>query len=855
MSERPEPEDIDWSLTTWEGHRRAQMDRWASMSLDQILETQEEMAELGRMLAGQANDGESPTVRRQDGLRVAERGPAYGASAPSHHDLALPGCTPEPLMAYLKGLGILRLLSEQKDPEARGWWKNDVFWLRSPRLFADTTTDGGRTTAREELERFFLAQYQPTPIVGPWGARSGFFPGSSERKAREALESILATESSRVAQFQYTIVFVRELLKEMGLEQKARDDDKLKLLEVCRQRLPDNLLSWLDACYVLTTTGRKFPPLLGTGGNEGSGSYVSGFAQQVVECLLKRRHDLGLKTALLGIASPGVTCNQAPGHFSPAAAGGPNAGQGFDGPLTTNAWDYLLCLEGACVWASAAVRRLGNRGPSMAAFPFTVNVTGAGDPGIAFVDQFKPKQAKRDVAEMWLPLWDRPTTFPELRSLISEGRATVAGRNAQTGVDLARAADTLGVDRGINAFQRTAFLMRNGQSFLGISLGRFKVRERREVDLLRQIDAWLHSFAWAAGDKKAPPRFRAALGSIHQAVFDLCRYGGRTHLQSVLVALGRAERELAVTQGKVGHSKATVRPIVGLSDDWITQVDTGTHEFAIARALATMLDHEFKVGPLRANLEPADWKKQCRQWAERDRAVVWHSADLRTNLSAVLERRLLDGARVGCRYLPLGSPCAVPLTTLAAFLNGELDDARIDELIWGLMLIDDPGWERSGPVPDDQWVVPRAYALLKLLFLSRPLIIERRADGKRRARVARTGEAGGVAIRPEPSVLPLLRGGRVGEACAIAMRRLRASGLDPMPKGGRGLGVRDDAWRELDRMGSSGIDPWRLAAALLIPIREDAVRSLIRLVIRGDDVVDDEVETVAGVNLEGGTSS
>jgi CRISPR-associated protein Csx17 len=38
------------------------------------------------------------------------------------HDLELRGCTPEPLMSYLKALGILRLVSEQKDNNTRGWW-------------------------------------------------------------------------------------------------------------------------------------------------------------------------------------------------------------------------------------------------------------------------------------------------------------------------------------------------------------------------------------------------------------------------------------------------------------------------------------------------------------------------------------------------------------------------------------------------------------------------------------------------------------------------------------------------------------------------------------------------------------
>ena len=76
------------------------------------------------------------------------------------HELELRGCTPEPLMAYLKALGIFRLVAEQKDPAARACWRNDTFVLLS---YLD----------REVLLRFFLGEYRPTPIVSPWNGGSG----------------------------------------------------------------------------------------------------------------------------------------------------------------------------------------------------------------------------------------------------------------------------------------------------------------------------------------------------------------------------------------------------------------------------------------------------------------------------------------------------------------------------------------------------------------------------------------------------------------------------------------------------------------------------------------------------------
>ncbi|MGH7915045.1 MAG: type I-G CRISPR-associated protein Cas8g1/Csx17, partial [Candidatus Binataceae bacterium] len=323
--------------------------------------------------------------------------------------------------------------------------------------------------------------------------------------------------------------------------------------------------------------------------------------------------------------------------------------------------------------------------------------------------------------------------------------------------------------------------------------------------------------------------------------------------QDIVISLGRAERELALTQGK--FKKKSVTPIPLLSSNWVAAVDDRSKEFVIARALASVHDPEAKIGPLRANFEPVDWKQHCRNWAEKDRAVVWNAADLVTNLGRVFERRLVDGARTGCARLPLASHFTAPLDAVAAFIAGEIDDERIEKLIWGLMLLSDNGIRRLRTTRADDIPVPRAYALLKLLFLPRPLVIGRDADGALFARIQRNNESGGIVISVEPSIPHLLRAGRLGEACAIGMRRLRASGLAPMPRPIRGRRVRDDDWRELDRMGGSGIDPRRLAAALPIPIGDDAVGRLVRLVIRSDDFVDDQTEAAFGASFEGSTLS
>jgi hypothetical protein len=46
----PRLEDIDWSLTTWEGARREQSRRWGKMTLTEIILALEEMQVLAERL-------------------------------------------------------------------------------------------------------------------------------------------------------------------------------------------------------------------------------------------------------------------------------------------------------------------------------------------------------------------------------------------------------------------------------------------------------------------------------------------------------------------------------------------------------------------------------------------------------------------------------------------------------------------------------------------------------------------------------------------------------------------------------------------------------------------------------------
>lgn len=792
------------------------------------------------------------------------------------HEVVLPGCTPEPLMNYLKALGILRLVAEDQehgDPHARGFWRDDVFVLRSG-------------LDEEALEGFFLNHYKPTPIVVPWSGGDFFAidwdarPSHHKKTptASAVVESFVATSSERLRWYRDVLIACKDALQACGiatnytndsdaLKQRQGEFKKLKwsFIEVLRASCQDGLLDWIDAAAVTGT--EAFAPLLGSGGgSDGNTHFSDNFMQNLWEvlpdfdeqrCGNAVRDDAacraGLRSSLFGESSTFRVEKRTSSLFDSGAVGGPNATQGMERVSMSNPWDVILGLEGTLCFAAAAVKRLGSGASAAAAFPFQFSASPTGTDGLA--------EKEASGREIWLPLWHRPGTIGELRSLLAEGRAEAGNRPARCGVDIVRSIATLGVDRGVNAFCRYAIVKGRvgGDNYnTAASLGRIAVTERPSADLLCEIDPWLDSFRRACSGDNVPARFTAALRNIDAAVFDFCRYGGASHFTDILIALGRAEREMALTPGKIGQSNTKVAPLAGLSVDWIraamgtpdgTAFDPGSTdpEFQIALALAGVRAAEGeqgKVGPLRSNLEPfSTWydkieRRTRAKWAEKDRAVVWNAADLSTNLAAVLTRRVMDGERKGCENLPItpsSDRLAASPAAIAAYMRGGLDQQRIEDLLWGLMLVDLRTLNAAPRDPRHRAGIdelPSIFCLLKLLFLPRDLRVSTGRNGKPYWQIVWEGQRGTHRIRPEPTILTLLRGGRVGEAAAIAMRRLRASGLTPLPHRRSGGPSRDEVWREVWLSPREG---QRLAAALLIPIDPRAVNALVQRATRGDD--------------------
>jgi CRISPR-associated protein Csx17 len=706
--------------------------------------------------------------------------------------IPLRGCAPEPLIHYLKALGILRLVAEQLDPQARAAWHGDTFMLETEKT-------------EEDLVDFFLNRYRPTPLVAPWNGSSGFYP--KDTKQREFFTTLCKANNERFVDYAETLTAGRLIVGDRKEQPKA--DEKAAMLQAARQVFPDKAVDWLDAAFVLGEEKPEYPPLLGSGGNDGRLDFTVNFVARLLlvfpETLRNERKpqekvkqsNNQIRAALFA-DEIAVLENAAVGQFYPAGAGGANADQGATGNSYVNPWDFILALEGSLMLASATVRQLAVGARTKASFPFTVQNSNVGY-GTA-TDNEKVR------AEIWLPLWSRFTGYAEITHIFKEGRVQFSNRRTvRTGFDFARAVAELGVDRGIDAFQRYAFIERNGQANLATPLGIFKVRERPLAARIYELDRnrWLDLFTRATSDDKTPPRFVRARKRIEEAIFRLCATGNVAHLRETLIALGAAEAELS--DGEKFRGDKNLRPLTGLSLRWVSECNDGSDEFRIASALAAMRGAG-KVGSFRSNIESFD--DASRSWAQRSTSTVWSNAGLDENLASVLQRRSIDARSQSLSHPPVSSSRFASLASVNAFLNRETDDEKLEDLLRGLVLID---WSQD-KMPESKIekrnippTLSRAYALLKLLFLP-----EGEFQSKPDAEI--------IVIKHAPSIIPLLRAGRVPDALDTAVRRLRASGVMPL--------TTDFYLQEEDGV--------RLAAALLIPIDEPSIREIARLVLRDE---------------------
>lgn len=810
--------------------------------------------------------------------------------------LELRGCTPEPLGNYLKGLGVFRLIAEQADPLARAWWKNGVLWL-----YTKWSSDEVIDFFIQGIGEYKTPIYSPTPIFAPWGGRPGFY-GDGNQKARDRLASLRAlSPPNRFSTAQHTIKVTDDVLGSRGwtnLSKKRRAELKPDIVAAMRNAWSPSAVDWYDACLSLEEDAR-FGFLFGTGGNEGSADITNNFWELIEETIglptpktdtqealmpmpptpekpaspiLKTDKREALIAALFGRPRVGGTSKTAGQHF-PLAAGSSNCGQSFVGSSSANPWDVILMMEGAVLFAGATTKRLSQYGKGKAAFPFMIDHLATEELSTSINDEAKQDgQIVRCRAEFWMPLWQSPTSLPEIHNLLSEGRLQRrSGETTEHTLHAMEAIRTLGSSRGVETFHRVGLFERRGKGYyLASSLGFHDTTRTSEsfATLLAEIDGFRQqAYRYLRSGPGIPDRVMRARQRFHAALATLLerennRAGSASDaLLGVLVGASAIEREVALLKDR----DQLLTPCPALTNSWLPNHVCGS-EYALAIAVAGIVqwgessshDHQRPaVESVRANLLPVTRQRRSWFWDKTKRSAVWaRGAPLDANLAAVLRRRLIDAERGAGEGLPLWSPHAASFEDLLAFWQGTLDEPRLIDLIQALSLVHTGEWpnvsiamrqDRDEPTPDlhtgavwfgsdgqakirlkpVEWhrqellserelqaafELPRVYHLLKLCFVG----------GRLPVRPVEGFTLGRSNAEPFPpaclDILTLVEGGRVPEAAQLAARRLRAKGYPTV--------LRDPDMKALDLDVN---DSRRLAGMLLIPVRQPGVLAALAI--------------------------
>jgi CRISPR-associated protein Csx17 len=695
-------------------------------------------------------------------------------------ELVLEGCRATPLGGYLTSLGLLRAVTRVLDSTATGCWRRQRFVL--------DTTVGTVPELVAALTRDFL----PEAIVSPWNSGSGFADNGKDRTAAAGLRWVRESTGDRWARFRTAVQAAdRVVTIGRGRGWGGKGDDlwdkaaKPRVLALCRAEFPDSALAWLDAAVVLgSDNSTVFSRLLGTGGNFGRQELSVTYLARARAALEDRRGIAWLSSLLTGDESVPYERGTV-GQFDPGRAGGIQSStwEKRDDEGFVNPWAFLFTLEGTLLFASALVRRHGAE-YAHAALPFQV-------PGTTGVhDTAAP--GEQALSEIWAPEWSAPLHIGELEHLLGEGRADWRGHPARSGLDFVRAIAALGVDRGIDAFQRHIVVDRLGQNPLAIPADRVEVVARGAVGLLAGLDRWLDT----AGRVPASTQVATQVRALEQALYRHARTGQATELVEVMAALGRTHEAV----GRSGGARRVVPPLTldngAALAEHLTGIAEHDPELRVALALATARDRPAgTMTGLRPLLSAVGQSGRRVDWTDRP-ALCPLSAGLAAALAQVARRRAFPGT---VAEAPGVEPAAVRGVRIAfargmvsrasdihALVTGDSDDTRISALLSGLLTIDWAGL--ADQVLPGQADADPAIDLL-LPFASTTALRLRAEDGTSWPLLVRPGTAWAARLVAQ----------NIGGVLGDAAHRLRVGGL-----------------RFVVTPRSATVDGTRLAAALLL---------------------------------------
>jgi CRISPR-associated protein Csx17 len=674
--------------------------------------------------------------------------------------LKLPGLSPDSLGNYLASLGLLRVLS-RKWPSTRIAWRGEVLQVVGGPATLDELLD--------ELVRVAVTQAEIDISRREWTQYDKAWSDAQKKGTKAKSGAPLA------------------------LWQAEAQEPHLELF----------------AAHAVPLVRVSFNPLLGSGGNAGRRDFSKGWKQAVdaLAAAPKAGNGRGKKKAggsadeasapdarrselsafLLGQPLTWLLEKLAAGSWFSEATKLYNSGQSPAREGQISPWAMVLACEGLALLVGGASRRLGARTRAVGAFPF---VTQPVAPEVA-------GEAGRILGEIWTPIWARPMSHAETKTLFSRGRAELRGRGAATPAAFAAAIRKRGVDAGVSEFRRFALgRTTSANTFESRLEARFPLdtgSDATDAAASRVIEcvAALIEQRGFPRDRKVGQRWRfeGLRGPIESALLDVAAELNRAEaaialLDTVVAALDRIDRNRSFREGKVRWEPLPL--------EWLPSLFADERPGTEARLALSVVSAFPDAMPFTAYRFGVEWSQNLKySWItkpirfEHSKVAparwVWGPGGLARVLGTVLSRRLLDEAKLDATPTPRPdgrAPLPAAAWHLRQWLAREIDETLLRAWLSRLALFD---WRK----------VPRSVRLLvesestrahvdgelALVGLVQPLVDQRRLVIQSLSPDdLLSDETGARTTAAARSLVTLIRSGNLDSAMRLASSRYAMAG-------------------------------------------------------------------------------
>lgn len=681
------------------------------------------------------------------------------------------------LQRSLAALGLVRVLAEQRDPELRSRVEGDD-------LLIDTSVP--------DIARWLVDEYRPRPVLSPWNGGSGF--GEKDRNQRATLEALITyPDQDRVATMRAAVAVIDRLLERDAAEKRDKQDLIRDVANVC----PDEMLPWVrSAVVVLGSDDLAFPPLLGSGGNDGRLEFSSNYHQRLLDVLpsdAKSESDsLGWAQDTLAGTSRTKLIKASVGQFDPGTAGTPNSSAYGAAPGMVNPWLFVLMVEGATLFDAAPARRISTQSSvdKGAAMTFMTRGSSAG---------FDSGSASEDIrGEVWLPWWRHWLRWPAVERIFAEGRASWRGKTATRSGDMYLAVGTRGVSAAVSDFDRFSIAKRNGLAYSAIHADAVAVCDDQLLRAVALVEDWPHRLSGRGG---LPGTVTDEVRRFESARVELARSRSRPEqigqLRALLRSLSRLE--VAVSRSSTVKESAWPRAVArGSGWEFLTVLEdaellphlTDNPEFRMALGLASLRmqwgDGRW-IGVRNVLLPVVGGSSKSRpEWAESSQVAGYGIRALTTVMTEVLARVAIncvtteDVAGVEHRVaagvmMPRG--VTVPLAHVHQFAAGRLNDNDVADWFDALLALDWSGKQIKFGSSEAVVVPEPALGLLGLLRngIAAPALTSHGDEDRSDEQVKRlTPEILGALVRGNVDRAVVLSQQRVSETGRVAVSTVQA---------------------------------------------------------------------------------